>query len=201
MRLHGASSPIRRAVESNRSRSSADGETIHVGASLVVVSCGAVNSAALLLRSAQRRTPERPGELIGARRPALHGAPRHDDAGVSSVPEKRHRLSEDRRDQRLLPPRTGHDLSARPDSVAGSYPWRHGADRGALDSALGVRCLGGTRRRLARDVRGPAARGESRDCRPRRTDSAALPTEQPRRACPTGRGNEADPRSGSASGR
>ena len=34
-----------------------DGETLHVGASLVVVSCGAVNSAALLLRSANDKHP------------------------------------------------------------------------------------------------------------------------------------------------
>ena len=57
---------------------------IRVEAPLFVVSCGAVNSAALLLRSAQRQAPERARELVGARRPALHGAPGDDDAGVSS---------------------------------------------------------------------------------------------------------------------
>ena len=44
-------------------------------ADIVVVSCGAVNSAALLLRSASDKHPQRPGELLRRRRPPLHGAP------------------------------------------------------------------------------------------------------------------------------
>ena len=53
-------------------------------APVVVVSCGAVNSAALLLRSANALT--RTGSPTRrARRPALHGAPRDDDAGISPV--------------------------------------------------------------------------------------------------------------------
>ena len=45
----------RRAAASRRSRSSGSGEVVRVEAPLVVVSCGAVNSAALLLRSATDR--------------------------------------------------------------------------------------------------------------------------------------------------
>ena len=72
---------------SRPSRSSGTGETRSRRGALVVVSCGAVNSAALLLRSANDRASRRPGELVRARRPALHGAPGDDDAGVSSVPD------------------------------------------------------------------------------------------------------------------
>ena len=74
-------------------------------APLVVVSCGAVNSAALLLRSASDRASGRAGELVGARRPPLHGAPGDDDAGLRSAAEERHGVPEDGGDQRLLPAR------------------------------------------------------------------------------------------------
>ena len=42
------------------------------GADIVVVSCGAINSAALLLRSANRQTSQRPGKPLRCDRPALH---------------------------------------------------------------------------------------------------------------------------------
>ncbi len=54
----------------------------------------------------QRRASRRPREFVRPRRPALHGAPGDDDAGVPSAAQERHRLSEDRRHQRLLLPRT-----------------------------------------------------------------------------------------------
>ena len=65
-----------------------NGETVRVEAPLFVVSCGAVNSAALLLRSANDAHPNGLANSSGPRRPALHGAPGDDDAGVSSVPEE-----------------------------------------------------------------------------------------------------------------
>ena len=99
-------------------------------------SCGAVNSAALLLRSATDKHPERPRELVGPRRHALHGAPRDDDAGVPSVPAELDRVSEDGGDQRLLPARAAHAVPARTDPVAGAHARRHGADR----RARGFRC-------------------------------------------------------------
>ena len=37
--------------------------------------------------------PERPGEFVGPGRPALHGAPGDDDAGLPSVPQERRRCS------------------------------------------------------------------------------------------------------------
>ena len=112
-----------------------NGETVRVESSLFVVSCGAVNSAALLLRSASDKHPNGLGEFVGARRPPLHGASRDDDAGVPSVSKERHGFPEDRRHQRFLLPRTAHALSARADSIAGPHARRHGADGRTL------RCL------------------------------------------------------------
>ena len=48
------------------------------------------------------RASGRPRQLVGPRRPPLHGAPGDDDAGVPPVAEERDGLPEDRRDQRLL---------------------------------------------------------------------------------------------------
>ena len=111
---------------------------------VVVVSCGAVNSAALLLRSASDKHPNGLGEFVGARRPPLHGAPRDHDAGVSSVSKKRHGFPEDRRHQRFLFSRAAHALSARADSIAGPHARRDGTDRGTAGAAV-VRTNGGLR--------------------------------------------------------
>ena len=71
----------------------------------------------------------------------------------------------------------GHAVSARPDPVAGTDARRHGADRRAVDSAVGVRRVGGARRRLAGDVGGSAERRQPRD--------ASTPTAAS--GCTTGR--------------
>ena len=105
-RARAPRSPIRPAASVEAVEVERDGETHpRRRADSVVVSCGAVNSAALLLRSANDAHPRRPRELVGARRPPLHGASGDDDAGVPSVAEERHGVSEDRRDQRFLPAR------------------------------------------------------------------------------------------------
>ena len=106
-----------------------NGEAIRVAAPLFVVSCGAVNSAALLLRSATDSHPNGAREFLGAGGPPLHGAPRHDDAGVPPVPAERDRVPEDRRHQRLLLAWPRVSLSPRADSVTGSHPRRDGANR------------------------------------------------------------------------
>ena len=82
------------AVEVVRNR-----KTVLVEAPLFVVSCGAVNSAALLFRIRERSAPGRTRQLVRTGRPALHGAPRDDDAGVPSVPAEPGGLPEDGRDQ------------------------------------------------------------------------------------------------------
>ena len=56
-RTRGGCSRIRPATGSRPWRSRSNGETVRVEASVVVVSCGAVNSAALLLRSANDKHP------------------------------------------------------------------------------------------------------------------------------------------------
>ena len=137
-----------------------EGQVQRVEAPLVVVSCGAVNSAALLLRSATRTHPSglaNSSGLVG-RRYMAHLATMMQ--GVPPVPRERHGVSEDRRHQRLLPPGTGPPLSARADSVPGTHARRDGAGGrrhdGPRDSAVGLRLVGRAWRGLARDVRGPA---------------------------------------------
>ena len=143
------------AVEVVRNR-----KTVLVEAPLFVVSCGAVNSAALLFRSESDRHPDGLANSSGAGRPALHGAPRDDDAGVPSVPAEPGGLPEDGRDQRLLPPRAGRRAAPGTDPVAGENARGDGADRRAVGAAPGIRRLGGARRRLAGHDRGPAAARE-----------------------------------------
>ena len=66
------------------------------GADIVVVSCGAVNSAALLLRSTSDRHPNGLARLLRARRATLHGAP--ELGGDRDLPDaKRHQVPEDAR--------------------------------------------------------------------------------------------------------
>ena len=85
-----------------------NGETVRVDAPARrrVVRRGELRGAAAAV--GERRASRRPREFVGARRPALHGAPRDDDAGVSSVPAERDGVSEDGGHQRLLPARAGH---------------------------------------------------------------------------------------------
>ncbi len=158
------------------------GQVERVEAPLVVVSCGAVNSAALLLRSATDAHPDGLANSSGPRRPALHGAPGDDDAGVPSVPRERHRVSEDRGHQRLLPSRARPALSARANPVTGTHAWRDGAGGGRHDGArnpaLGLRLVGRARRGLAGDVRGPAASRQPGDRRGRRRHPAVVRAQQ-----------------------
>ena len=134
-----------------------NGEVVRVRAPLVVVSCGAVNSAALLLRSATDRHPAglaNSSGLVGARYMA-HLATMMQ--GFHPFRKNHTVFQKDRGDQRFLPARSGHPPSARATPGPGTHARRHGADRGAVDSALGVRRVGGARRRLAGRDRGPAA--------------------------------------------
>ena len=150
---------------------------------LVVVSCGAVNSAALLLRSANDQHPDglaNSSGLVG-RRYMAHLA----TMMQGFVPWRKNHdvFQKTRRDQRLLPARAGHAVSARPDPVAGTHARDHGegrrrhvalrADRDATHSALGVRGVGVARGGLAGDDRRSAAPGEPRDARAGRPHPAA----------------------------
>ena len=146
------------------------GETMRVEAPLFVVSCGAVNSAALLLRSASAAHPHglaNSSGLVG-RRYMAHLATMMQ--GVPSVPARTRPFSEDGGDQRLLPARARHapyplgqiQSQGRTHGVMAQVRRRH--DR-PVDPAVGLRPWVGARRGLAGDVRGSAARGQPRDGR------------------------------------
>ena len=94
----GATSRSRRSRAQRRDASACD-------APLVIVSCGAVNSAALLLRSASDKHPAGLANSSGLVGTPLHGAPGDDDAGVPSAAEELDGVSEDGGDQRFLPAR------------------------------------------------------------------------------------------------
>ena len=126
----------------------------------------------------RRRASGRAGELVGAGRPPLHGAPGDHDAGVPSLPGEPRGVPEDGGDQRLLLRRSSDPLPARPDPVAGPDARRDGADRRLVGSRRGVRCLDGPRQRLARSVRGPSAPGQPRHRRGGRPHPARVPSQQ-----------------------
>ena len=77
---------------------------------------GAANTAKILLRSAVRRLPVRPGERIGPGRAQLH-VPQQQGRGGAGQGAQRHGLPEDPRDQRLLPrrrrPASGRSATSR----------------------------------------------------------------------------------------
>ena len=106
---HAADQRLRRAAGDERVRprgdsacsSSATARPERYSADIVVVSCGAINSAALLLRSANDRHPRGLANGSGRRRPALHGARQLGADGALEVPEP-DRLPEDARRERLL---------------------------------------------------------------------------------------------------
>ena len=101
-------------------------------ADVVVVACGAVNSAVLLLRSANDRAPERAGQRLRRRRPALHAAqqPGADGRVQGAQP---HPVPEDPRPQRLVPrlPTTGTTRSAASRCSASPTPSRSAPTRRA----------------------------------------------------------------------
>ncbi len=73
--------------------------------------------------------PRRVGECVRASRSELHGASGDHDAGLLALADQPGRVSEDRRDQRLLSARSGHALSARPHSVARADACGDGQER------------------------------------------------------------------------
>jgi len=108
-----------------------NGETLRVEASVVVVSCGAVNSAALLLRSANDRHPEglaNSSGLVG-RRYMAHLATMmqgfHPFRLNGTVFQKTVAINDFYR-------RGPTPTTPRPDPVAGTDPRRHGPDGGAV---------------------------------------------------------------------
>ena len=151
--ITGASGSRVEAVDVDRS-----GEKVRVRAPLFVVSCGAVNSAALLLRSRSAAHPDglaNSSGLVG-RRYMAHLATMMQ--GFHPFRKNSTDFPEDCRHQRLLSPRARHLLSTWADPVTGKDPRRDGPDGVSVDTAMAVRTVGGEGRGLARDVRGPSGR-------------------------------------------
>ena len=78
-----------------------NGEAETFSGDIVVVSGGAINSAALLLRSANDSPPSRAGQRIGRGGPALHGPYQQRGDGIVSLSES-HGVPENARGERLL---------------------------------------------------------------------------------------------------
>ena len=124
---------------------------------LVVVSCGAVNSAALLLRSASDAHPNGLANASGVvgRHYMCHLNTRG-DRGVEGA--ERHGVREDARLQRLLLRSRRLRLPARPHPDAGEERPRHPEGRGAaVHAGLHARLHRQARDRPLADERGPAA--------------------------------------------
>ena len=177
-----------------------DGRTVRVEAPLFIVSCGAVNSAALLLRSANDRHPAglaNSSGLVG-RRYMAHLATMmqgfHPFRPNATVFQKTVAINDFYLRGPALP------LSARPDPVAGADARRHGPDCLPRHPAVGLRSLGGARRGLAGDVGGSAAARQPRDRGARRTHPSALSSEQSPVASRAGRRRRSASCAGSVSG-
>ena len=128
-----------------------DGSTVQFSADIVVVACGAVNSAVLLLRSAERPPSARSREQLRRRRPPLPAAqqPRADGGVEGAEPDP---VPEDPGDERLVPRRRRLGLPARRDPDAGQVRHRAGPQRRAT---LGRQGLTG---HAVRDDRPPRGR-------------------------------------------
>ena len=182
-RSRAACSPIRHGTQSRGGRRRAQRRDASASRRRsFVVSCGAVNSAALLLRSANDAHPRRLANSSGlvGRRYMAHLATMmqgfHPFRTNDTVFQKTVAIN----DFYLRGPDTPYPLGQ-----IQSQGRTHGVMAQTVvpvDSAVGVRRVGRARRRLAGDVGGSAARRQPRHGRRRRPDPPALPAEQPRRA-------------------
>ena len=77
------------------------GKTEHYSADVVVVAAGAVNSAALFLRSANVQAPRWPGQRLGHGRSQLHGSPEQ-RRGLPELEAEPDRVSKNDGAERLL---------------------------------------------------------------------------------------------------
>jgi choline dehydrogenase-like flavoprotein len=173
------------------------GETVRVEAPLFVVSCGAVNSAALLLQSASAAHPyglANSSGLVG-RRYMAHLATMMQGFHPFRINDSVFQKTVAINDYYLRGPDGDYPLGqiqsqpARPDSVAGAHACGDGADGRAVDSALGVSGVGGARGRLAGDVRRSSGSRQPGHRGTGRTHPASLPSEQPARPSAAGQGN------------
>ena len=147
-------------------------------ADIVVVSAGAVNSAALLLRSANEHHPEGLGNSSGRRRPPLHVAHQLGARRGLQGPEP-DALPEDARPQRLLL-RLGRlrvPARAHPDARQVRPRGDQGRRAGA-HARLRARLHRQSRRRLLAHLRGSPRSRQPRHRRPQRAHPRGLHRHQ-----------------------
>ena len=151
-------------------------------ADVVVVSCGAINSSALLLRSASGAPPERARQLVRRGRAQLHGA--HQLGRDRDLADAEHdEVPEDARRERLLLGRRRLRAAARahPDArqVGPPHPAR---GRALVRPEARARLPRQARDRLLADDRGPAEPDQPRHGRPLGADPRQQALLQPRAA-------------------
>ncbi len=156
------------------SSSSAAAPTRSTARDIVVVSCGAMNSAVLLLRSASDQHPQRARELLRRRRPPLHGP--HQLGRDRDLADAEHdEVPEDPRHQRLLLGRATTSTSRSGTSRCSARPTARSCAPGApaVCPRPRARLRRPARDRLLAHHRGPPAPGEPRHARPRRARSTS----------------------------
>ncbi len=130
-----------------------NGSNEELSADIVVSACGAINSAALLLRSRNDQTPARLGQRLGYRRPPLHGPYQFSNNGAVEMSQPDD-LSEIAFDQRLLLWRRRLELSDGPHLVCRQARRRDAQGRRPGDCArLEFRLNGKALPRLLADFR------------------------------------------------
>ena len=164
-----------------------EGETVRVEAPLVVVACGAVNSAALLLRSAGDRHPDGLGNSSGlvGRRYMAHLATMMQGFHPFRLNHAVFQKTVGINDFYFAGPQTRYPLGQI--QSQGRTHGVMGTDRRSLGARRGVRCLDGARHRLARAVRGPAADRKTASYRRRGREHPAGVSSQQRTSAPAAR--------------
>ena len=149
---------------------------------VVVVSCGAINSAALLLRSANDKHKQGLANSSGPGRAQLHVPPELGHPGDLHQAEP-HRVPEDPRDQRLLPQRaaTGSTRWATSDARQGDQGDAAGGAAPFVPRAH-ARLHGEPLDRLVDHLGGPAVSRQPRDARAATAASLEIHAEQRGRA-------------------
>ncbi len=132
------------------------GRTVRIEAKTFVVSGGAVNSAALLLRSVSDQHPSGSGQLLRTPGPQLHGPQQYVLLGREPGPPQRHRLAEDSRPQRLVRGGAGHAVPARQPSDAGQAAGPDDQGRPLLGADVGAENGHRSQPRHLPHYRGPA---------------------------------------------
>ena len=159
-----------------------------IGAGVVVVSCGAVNSAALLLRSANEHHPHGLANSVGTVGRQLHGAQQLDHGGRQPISAQPVGVPEDPLLQRLLPARHVRSPLSRSGTCSSSANCAGRDDQGAAPACadLAARVVDPAQHRLVAVHRRPARPRQQGHAATRRHDPDRMDPQQ--RARPRGVG-------------